>query len=100
MFHPRDRFCQTKRGLNHRAGRSRAQQLCKFTPRNRDIIHFKPPSGDTAIPSKLRDGKSASLEAVVRAAHSERVRNALVATRSGALPSLAVASVKAADPVL
>src|SRR5947207_15460615 len=99
MFHLRDRFCQRKRGLNHSAGRSRAQQLRKFTSRNRDAIHFKSPfGGDTAILGKLRDGKLPSVEAAVSAARFESVRYALVATRRGALPWLAVASAKAADP--
>src|SRR5213080_2243795 len=40
MFHLRDRFCQRKRGLNHGAGRSRAQELSKFTSRNRNAVHL------------------------------------------------------------
>src|SRR6266536_2953155 len=76
MFRRRNRFCQRKGGLNHGAGRSRAQQLRNFPSRNRDAIHFKSPfGGDTAISGKLRDGKLPSVEAAVSAARFENVRN-------------------------
>jgi hypothetical protein len=64
------------------------------------LFILKPPSGgDIAISGELRDGKLPFFEAAVSAARFEDATAFFLATISGALFSLAVASAKAAAPV-